>query len=156
MNILTIDDVLSDKDRINLKKIMDYEIENCLCDVVPLYQSYDDMHEKYKKNNSLKLLLDVIRKHSPVDNSIISSCWFNVCKKDSTFGYHNHRGIIFTALYYVYGCENNGTIFCINNTYLKVLAKDNSVVYMDSNTMHTVPPWEKNDRYSIAVDFIKK
>ena len=146
-----IENFLEEDIILNLKKIIDNEIANSLCLTSPVYQSYNNMHLKYKDNTDLTLFLEKIKKNIE-QHLTINECWFNICRKDSKFDFHNHSSP-FTAVYFLEGCENNGTLFKINNVILQLKSKDNSVLFFEPSIYHCIPGWDNKDRYSIAVDF---
>jgi hypothetical protein len=51
--VITINNILSIKDRTVLKNIIDEEIKNNRCEEVPFHQSFNNMHEKYKNEESI-------------------------------------------------------------------------------------------------------
>ena len=135
----------------------DFEINNFLCPDVSLYQSYNYMHEKYGHDWVFNKLISKVLKLSSVVVDVpvaIKSCWFNICRQDSKFEWHNHRGIRATGVYYLNGCGDNGTILLINNTKIQIVAEDNAVVFFDPNLTHKIPPWRGVDRYTVAFDLV--
>lgn len=139
------------------KKIIDYEIEYHLCQTVPKYQSYPFMHEKYYHNELLTTLinftLDTLRKNNKSD-LFLKFCWFNVCKQDSEFQWHTHPTSNVSAIYFMDGCEDNGTILDYNGTIFQILPKENSLFIFNSTISHTIPTWKNKNRYSIALEFL--
>jgi hypothetical protein len=157
--MITINDILNNEQVLSIKEIMDNEIETALCPNVPFYQSYSNMHIKHKDNKDMSVLINkmIIETEKATNESLnISQCFFNICKKDSQFGLHNHKNSYITCVYFLKNCEGNGTIFQINNSYLQLLSKDNSLSIFDPQIMHTIPPWAEKDRYTIAMNFTKK
>ena len=147
--LLTTDHILE------LKNLVDNEIENSLCLGAPLYQSFSYMHSKYSENPSLNVLLNTTKiEASKFINKDVSikECWFNICKEDSAFDYHTHSSKL-TAVFFLKGCNGNGTLFKINNVTVQLKANDNSLLLFEPSILHTIPPWEGQDRYSIAMDF---
>ena len=155
--MLTIENFLDEKIIENIISLMEYEIENHPCTTVPKYQSYTNMHIKYANNDYFKIFLNELENQKRINvsnNLLLKRCWFNICRKDSKFGFHTHEGINCTAVFFVKNCTGNGTIFKLNNSYLHLKVKDNSLVFFDPALMHSIPEWENYDRYSIAIDFI--
>ena len=153
----TVYNILSLENLDRLVKMIDYEIQTNLCLQVPKYQSYNDMHIKYKNDEVFdKIFEEIDKTNLELFGKIqkIKMCWFNVCKKDSNFRMHTHRGVSLTGVFYVKGCKNEGTIFELNNTRFQVLSDDNSIILFNPSTRHTVPSWNGHDRYTIAFDFI--
>jgi hypothetical protein len=156
--MITIQHILDEKQIQNVKKIMDDEIKTALCTTVPLYQSYNNMHFKYKDNELISSLFNRMLKEAEksINESLkIFGSWFNICKEDSIFDYHSHKNTILTCVYFLENCEGNGTIFNIYNSYLQLLCKDNSMIIFDPTISHTIPPWRGKNRYTIAMDFVK-
>ena len=150
---------ITDKDQIqHIIKIIDNEIKTALCPTVPLYQSYNNMHFKYKDNKVIASLFNRMLKEAEIasnESLKISESWFNICKKDSIFEFHSHKNRILTCVYYLENCKENGTIFSVYNSYLQILCEDNSLVIFDPAILHTIPPWKGKNRYTIAMDFVK-
>lgn len=157
--MITIENILN-KDQIKfIKQKMDNEIENALCHTVPYYQSYNDMHNKYNDDNELSFLFNkMLNETEKASNEklIIADSWFNICKEDSKFDFHSHKNKFITCVYFLENCEGNGTIFKVNNSYFQLLCKDNSLVIFDAEILHTIPVWKGKNRYTIAMDFVKK
>jgi hypothetical protein len=148
--MFVIENILDNEDVKNIVSLIDLEIENNFDVNVPLYQSHTNMHLKYDENESFKKFLkkvDDITKTEMRERITLIECWFNICKKDSNFEFHNHIRTRSTE---------NGTIFKINNALLQLKVKDNDLVFFDPSLLHTVPPWKNIDRYSIAMDFIER
>jgi hypothetical protein len=140
---------------LELINLIDSEIENGLCLGAPLYQSYSYMHTKYSNDQSLQNLLNktTLEATKFLGKTVnIKECWFNICKEDSAFGYHTHSSKI-TAVFFLKGCNGNGTLFKINNATLQLKANDNSLLLFEPSILHTIPDWDGEDRYSIAIDF---
>jgi len=147
----SFDNVLTETDRLEIKRLADYEIDNHLCLDVPKYQSHENMEIKYKDNHSYNKLVEFVLKHSPIPLKIQSS-WFNVCKDDSDFPFHTHEYVDMSAVYFVDGCEGRGTLFKIDGTEHMFNSKNNDLLYFNSSLEHRVPDWSGRDRYTIAFD----
>ena len=154
-NLLTLEE------RQYLKVLMDKEIaENAVINSnIPSYQSYATMHKKFSNDTVFSKLNKKILLEAEIcynKGLLIENCWFNICREDSRFVFHRHAFPV-SAVYYVKNCENNGTIFEINNgVHLKVMAEDNNVFFFDPAMLHSVPEWDGADRYSIAFDLCIK
>lgn len=153
----TVNNILDANDIERLIKIIDLEIETNFCNSVPLYQSYNNMHIKYAHEKIFHLILKKVNETttSLTNKSLtLKSSWFNICRKNSNFSMHTHPTANFSAVFYIRGCKNEGTIFKINDTLLKVLSNDNSLIFFDPSISHTIPVWNGVDRYTMAFDFV--
>jgi hypothetical protein len=157
--MITISNILNENQIKSIKQKIDTEIKIALCTTVPYYQSYNNMHKQYNDDNELSFLfykmLDETEKACN-EKLTISESWFNICKEDSKFEFHSHKNRAITCVYFLENCEGNGTIFKINNSYFQLLCKDNTLVIFDPEIVHTVPAWKGKNRYTVAMDFIKK
>lgn len=157
--MLLIENYLKDDERIYLKNLILDEIAANTCKNVARYQSYNDMHKVYQNDTVLMNLIGKINSDilSITNNLLIlESCWFNLCKHDSNFVMHNHMGKAKSVIYYVEGCDHNGTEFKINNCVLKLTnVRDNSVLFFNSELEHSIPTWNGVNRITVALDFIK-
>jgi len=157
-----VNNVLTLKERQYLKTLIDREIKDHLCihETAPLYQSHNNMDKKYKNDKILSKLSKVVTQQATKFYSkkyIILTEWFNVCKEDSTFNFHQHKESELSAVFYLKNCEGNGTIFNINNdVFLQCLNEDNSIFFFHPQMPHTIPVWSGKDRYSIAFDLAEK
>lgn len=157
-----VKNVLTTQDIRHLKTLIDREIKNHLCtsEEVPLYQSYNNMNEKFKKDVVLAKLAKIVTKKAAEFYSKrynISQEWFNVCKKNSKFNFHQHYDVSLAAVFYLKNCENSGTIFNINNDVrFQCLNEDNSIFFFNPLMPHTIPEWNGKDRYSIAFNLVEK
>ncbi len=151
--MFTIENILSQSELETLIQLIDYEITNHLFTEpgFPLYQSSAIMHIKYKDHPVIKKLIESIVKNCPIKDLGVRSFWFNVCKEDSQFEFHTHNAPL-TAVYFAKNCTDNGTILQINNTFVKTLAKDNSILFSDGGIPHSVPKWNGIERYSVAAE----
>ena len=128
----------------------------CYSHTTHLYQSYNDMHEKYKNEVCMNNLTDRALKEAELITNQklnISQCWFYISKKDSVPNFHCHENAYVTAVYFVENCKNHGTIFSMNNSHLQLLCEDNMLVTFDPKFYHSPPNWSGKDRYSVAIDF---
>jgi hypothetical protein len=162
--MITINNILSIEDRTVLKNIIDKEIKDNVCEEVPFHQSSNNMHEKYKDEESIKnLSIRALKEAELATNQklSISSLWFVIIKHDLDCGFHNHRNTVTntltntytTAVYYLENCKDNGTIFRIGNSNLQLMSEDNTILIFNPEMLHCVPKWNGKDRYSVAMDF---
>jgi K+ transporter len=154
--VITINNILSIEDRTALKNIIDEEIKNNRCEEVPFHQSFNNMHEKYKNEESIKnLSIRALKEAELATNQKLSilKLWFVIIKYDLDCGFHNHKNVYTTCVYFLENCENNGTIFQINNSNLQLMCKDDTIIIFNPEIMHNVPKWSGKDRYSVAIDF---
>lgn len=156
-----VNNVLTAKDRKYLKALIDKEIKNhvCIDGTAPLYQSHNNMNTKFKDDKVLaKLSRTVIRQANKFYSKKydILTEWFNICREDSEFGFHQHTEVSLGAVFYLENCEGNGTIFNINNDVrLQCLNEDNSILFFNPLMPHTIPAWAGKDRYSVAFDLVE-
>jgi hypothetical protein len=156
---MLFENILDSTDLKLLQQAIIYETSNFPCLMVPRYQTYPTMHRKYKfypfwktlENNVLKSAEQLYGKEF-----IVHSCWFNLCKADSNFEWHTHQGFDSTCVFYAENCENNGTIIRTEDGVVQTPAKDNSLIFMDIGVEHTVPPWQGEDRLSVAFQLVFK
>jgi len=155
--MFTVENFLDIETTEKIVSLIDYEIENNLCLDVPKYQSYSNMHFIYEDDKYfdifLRKLVNEVGKYSK-NKMEMTSCWFNVCKEDSNFQFHDHPASDLTCVFFLKNCSENGTIFKFENTLLQLLVKDNNLVFFDPTLKHSVPEWKGLDRYTIAADFI--
>jgi hypothetical protein len=154
--MITIDNILTIEHKDKLKNIIDHEIKHNLCKDVPLYQSFNNMQERYKDDETIKYLGNKALKEAELASNrklSISHLWFNVTKEDSNYGFHKHDHTDVTCVYFLENCENNGTIFQIGNSHLQLLCKDNTIIIFDPKLLHSIPNWNGKNRYSVAIDF---
>ncbi len=155
--MLTMQNVLDENSISHLIKLADFEIENFLCYTVPKYQSWNNMHIKYKDDPAFIKLIDIIQK--TLKNEIkfdlkVNSCWFNICKEDSKFEFHKHERTVASVVLFLKNCEDNGTLFKFDNSVLRLIIKDNDLVVFNPDRLHSIPEWKGKDRYSLAFDFV--
>jgi hypothetical protein len=139
-------------------KLMDYEIDNYLWLERPKYQSHYNMHVKYSNDKIFSLITKrVIKLCEKLYNEkvYIKDSWFNISKEDSEFFFHTHHDTFCTAVVYVKGCDNYGTIAKINNNEVNWPSKNKSIMLMNPNIEHKIPIWNGIDRYTIAFDLLK-
>lgn len=157
-----VNNVLTSKERQYLKNLIDQEIKDHLCihEIAPLYQSYNNMDKKFKNDKVLSKLSKVVTQQATKFYSkkyTIVTEWFNVCKEDSTFNFHQHKESDLSAVFYLKNCGGNGTIFNINNdVLLQCLNEDNSIFFFNPQMPHKIPAWDGKNRYSIAFDLVEK
>jgi hypothetical protein len=145
--------MLSSLQQHELIGIADFEIANHLCDSVPKYQSFADMHIKYANNETFKVLINEISMYAYAilgKDIFVERCWFNIARKDSDFKFHKHDTL--TAVYYLKNCSGNGTIIKKDNYVFPLTCVDNSIQFVSADTIHSVPSWDGRDRYTLAFD----
>lgn len=157
---MLFENILNPNDLAELQKAIEYEVTNFPCLMVPKYQSYATMHTKYRHyqwwKNFEALVIDNARLATGGENYSVQTCWFNICKQDSNFDWHQHRGVDMTCVYYAKNCNDLGTYVKLDGQVMKMPAKDNGLVYMEPEIEHRVPPWEGQDRFSVAFQLVKK
>jgi hypothetical protein len=154
--MITINNILSIEHRDALKNIINGEIKDNLCTTVPLYQSFDNMHEKYKNDVSINnLSIKALKEAELATNQKLDifRLWFNISKKDSNYQFHNHKNAYTTGVYFLENCENNGTVFKVGNSNLQLMCKDDSIIIFNPDFLHSIPEWNGKNRYSVAIDF---
>lgn len=155
--------------------IADYEIANFLVETVPWYQTCSDMHVKYRNNQTLQKILDVFQNY--VDkvhkDLIIISCWFNVCKENSTgWSWHDHlhgfvdklnrtieneRDCDLVLNYFLKNTDNNGTWFRTSTgEEIQIGGKDNSILIFAPSIIHKTPLWAGKTRYTLTCEYSRK
>ena len=157
--MITFNNILDDETVNELVSLVDFEIQNFLCNTVPKYQSRSDMHMKYKSNVHFQKFFSVVEKIllEEINNNLqVSLCWFNVCKKDSKFAFHTHKESVVTAVFFLKNCKGNGTQIKFDNSVLQLMVKDNDLVFFNPDIMHRIPDYNGLDRYSIALDFVQR
>jgi hypothetical protein len=145
--------MLSTKHQNHLVDIADYEIKHHLCTDVPKYQSFNNMHVKYKDDEALTILCDLILLNAYTLTNMhtkIKTCWFNVLKEDSLYVKHKHDTL--ACVYYLKNCTGNGTVVFIKDTEKMLPCLDNTIQFISSDVYHKVPNYNGLDRYSIAFD----
>jgi hypothetical protein len=151
-----VENILNQSELKEIKEVMDKEIENNLCLTATLYQSWPDVHLKIKSDSFIKILKKVKESIELIDgNYILERCWFNICRKNSNFDFHEHQDIDISCVFYVCGCQDMGTIFKFNNVLLQSKVNDNSFLFFDPKLTHSIPEYKNHDRYSISFDFIR-
>ena len=157
--MLTINNVLDNETIEGLIKIADFETTHFLCPGVPKYQTYNNMHLKYSSDLIFQTFLKRIDEilDEEIDTKLeMSSCWFNICRKDSEFEFHTHFKSMATAVLFLKNCTGHGTLFKLDNSILQLIIKDNDIVIFNPEMIHSIPEWHGEDRYSIAMNFIPK
>ena len=153
----TISNILEQGELSRLVDLIDREIATDLCTAVGKYQSYNYMHTKHADDPVMQKLISATRDITLSGQRVyLDRCWFNVCKVDSTFSFHIHPNTDLSGIFYLYGCNDSGTIFNVNNTKYQILSEDNSLLFFDPNLSHTIPPWKGVDRYTVAFEFLLK
>jgi len=150
--------LLTDTQREKLKKDIDYQIEHNLCLTVKPHQTYNNMDEVYKDDETWQFLINKITDciSSLTDRKLQQyMCWANVSKEDNRYEKHTHNTSL-TAVYYLqsnfpeYGTDIESTI--------TVPSYENSVLIFNGALEHQIVNMPKilakdNHRYSIVVDY---
>lgn len=150
--------LLIDTQREKLKKDIDYQIEHNLCTAVRPYQTYNNMDEVYKDDETWQFLINKIKDCvSTITNKQTKQymCWANVSKENNAYEKHSHNTDL-TAVYYLqsslpeYGTDIENTII--------VPSYQNSVVIFNGALEHQIVNMpevlaKNNHRYSIVIDF---
>ena len=114
-NVLTngmFHNVLTDNLIDELIEIALFEVKYFRCEMVPGYQSFNDMHQKYenvKSINDLVTISESLYRITFNKNCEVIRLWFNVLKQDGQpYDWHTHNNT--TGVYYLLNTENSGTI----------------------------------------------
>ena len=141
--------ILSKKERLKLLKF----VKPTLKDLGPNHpglQSLPNLHE-YKE---LKILLDKIK--PIIKEYVIHKCWVNLSYGDH-ISWHSHPECDKNIVYYLKNKSNIGTMFKKEGCKVEIKkGLENSLIIFDSNIIHAIPPHLPEERYSIAIDIIKK
>jgi hypothetical protein len=146
------------------------EIDKLLCDSdvelktnyypsVPLYQTYDNMHERYDWKCLIDKVTDIINSIFNTKNSEVISCWVNLSVPESKYTVHNHEEADVTCVYYLKNPSKvYGTYVKINESEIIICAEENSILIFDSKILHSIfsPPPQISStypRYSIAINY---
>jgi len=137
----------------NLVELIDYEIKHFLCEQVPKYQSFSNMHIKYGEKEEINILLNFATLNAFALTNIktkIKNCWFNVLKEDSLYGKHKHDTL--ACVYYLKNCTGNGTVVFVDGVEKTLPCLDNTFQFISGDVYHKVPNYGGLDRYSVAFD----
>ena len=141
--------ILEEKERLKLLKFCKTEVKD-LGDRFPGLQSPPNLHKK----KELKIFLDSIKL---ITNGYeITSCWVNKVTGEDLC-WHQHPDVDLSIVYYLENKSNMGTMFKESDT--KVTIKEcpqNSLLTFDSKLVHSSPLHLPEERYSIAIDVIRK
>jgi hypothetical protein len=142
-------DILSKKERLELLKFVKTKTKN-LGPNYPGLQSLPNLHE-FKQ---LKTFLDKIKPF--MKGYIIKKCWVNFSYGDFIC-WHNHPDCDKSMVYYLKNKSNLGTMFKKEGCKVEIKkGLENSLSIFDANLIHAIPPYLPEERYSIAIDLIKK
>jgi hypothetical protein len=145
--------MLTEKQRQNLVKIVDHEIKYFLSHKVSKYQSTYNMQLKYADNEEMKIIMEAVKLQAYAllgFNVDFESVWFNVCKEDSDFVFHAHETL--ACVYYLKNCNDNGTLIMHDGEVAQLSATDDTLQFIASKVVHSVPKFNGVDRYSVAFD----
>jgi len=146
-------DVLDQQSIDNLIEIAYFETKYFLCDAVPLYQTFNNMHLKYAHVNSTNKLIETVENtYRSINNKDvkIKNFWFNLVREESNYGWHTHPNT--TLVFYLLNTEGCGTIIEDENTEIAIPSQDNSMIFLPKGIVHKTPNWKGRDRISIAID----
>jgi hypothetical protein len=141
--------ILKEQERLKLFKFCRTQVKN-LGDKFPGLQSLPNLHKK----KELKTLLDKIKLIT--HGYKITSCWVNKVTGEDLC-WHQHPDADLSLVYYLKNKSNMGTMFKESDT--KVTIKEcpqNSLLTFDSKLIHSSPLHLPEERYSIAIDVIRK
>ena len=145
---MIVNDILSKQDVDDLIEIGLFEVKHFLCDDVPLHQTFPYMHRTYQDSICMKNLINVVvsnYKRFYNREAKVLSCWFNVVREDSNYGWHTHAEN--TAVIYLKNTSNDGTEFRDKN----VPCVENSLVFIDKDVEHKTPNWKGKERITMAL-----
>jgi len=137
----------------NLVELVDYEIQHFLCEQVPKYQSFNNMHIKYGEKEEINMLLNFATLSAFALTNIktrVKYCWFNVLKENSLYEKHKHNTL--AGVYYLKNCTNNGTVVFVDGVEKVLPCLDNTFQFISGDVYHKVPNYNGLDRYSVAFD----
>ena len=141
--------ILLKKERLKILKF----VKKTLKDLGPNFpglQSDPNLHE-YKE---LKILLDKIK--PIIKGYVIQKCWVNLSHGDH-ISWHNHPDCDKSIVYYLKNKSNIGTMFKKEGHKVEVKkGLENSLLIFNADIIHAVPPFFPEERYSIAIDIVKK
>lgn len=143
--------ILNERYQKLLTDLINYEIKNFLCEAVPRYQSFNNMHIKHENEETIRIVKNNVLLYAyALTNQALSidKCWFNVLKEDSDYKYHSHDTL--TAVYFLNGCNNNGTLISDGINVHQMPGENDSIQFIGSGVLHSVPKWSGVNRYSIA------
>ena len=157
-NFYRFNDILGINQREKLKKDIDFQIEHNLCKAVRPYQTFNNMDEVYKNDETWQFLINKIKDCvSNITNKKTQQlmCWANVSKENNAYEKHSHNTDL-TAVYYLqsnlpeYGTDIENTII--------VPSYQNSVILFKGGLSHQIVNMpvsiaKNNYRYSIVMDF---
>ena len=157
-NFFKFNDLLEKSIIEKLKDDIDYQIKNNLCDSVPLYQTYNNLHKIYESSIPWQFFINKINScvSQITDKNLwLIMCWANVSKENNNFTMHKHK-TDFTAVYFLQNSyPEYGT--CIQNNIV-VKAFENSLIVFDGKLEHSIVNMpeklaQDNYRYSIVIDY---
>jgi hypothetical protein len=141
--------ILKEQERLKLLEFCKTQVKD-LGDKFPGLQSPPNLH----KNKELKTFLSKIK--LIIHGYQIKSCWVNKLTGEDLC-WHQHPNVDLSLVYYLKNKSNIGTMFKKSET--KVIIKkcpQNSLLTFDSNLIHSSPLHLPEERYSIAIDVIRK
>jgi hypothetical protein len=145
----------------SLVRLIDREIETSQCPLVPKYQSYSDMHVVYSNTKEMQILTKevLLQAYALLENKYkVWMCWFNILKEDSPYelAFHKHDKSQLMCVYYLKNCTGNGTHVLVDGKEEQLSCLDNTIQFMSSTLLHSIPKFNGKDRYSVAFDLLKE
>ena len=140
--------------------LVNNEILTNECTFVPKYQSHNNMHRVYENVEEFKILTNevLLQSYALFENKYrVQMCWFNIIKQSSPYeiNFHTHGKSDLTCVYYLKNCTGNGTVLLFDGKEKQLSCLDNTIQFISSTLMHSIPKFNGNDRYSIVFDLIK-
>jgi len=148
--------ILSNEDRLLIKKDVDWELTNrpCSDSPIPPYQTYSDLFHRYENKEHWQNLYKAFSEIS--GDLVLNKTWANLSNEENRYNWHNHTDFKLTCVYYLispypeFGTKiQNGVI---------IEAIENSILFFNGQIIHSVtnmPPvlGKFNHRYSIVFDY---
>jgi hypothetical protein len=151
-----IENFLTEEELQHIREISLIETSgNNVCHAVSLYQSFNNMHEKYQDD----IMQSIVRKCEKEVSKILGDYvktkffWFNRTAEDSDYDWHTHSTGYPSIVLYLSGCEGRGTIFEIGEAEFTANVQDNSCMIFDSRINHRTPNWTGVERMTVAIDY---
>jgi hypothetical protein len=157
-NFYTIKDLLDERDVIQIKKDVVRECLDNYIEGYPKFQSYPDLHTKYKTTSWKNLISKVTENVNKIKQCKLIKCWANYINDKSDYALHEHP-TDFSCVYYLDNvAPQYGTYFIKDGKEIIILGYTNSLQIFDSKLRHELvfPPKEvlsKTPRLSVAFDF---
>ena len=148
--------VLNNDDRLLIKKDIDWELTNNLDPVSSSspYQTRSDIFNRYQKTNHWQNLYKAFSEVS--NNSYPNLTWANLSNEDNRYGWHSHKDIRLTCVYYLISPYPEFGTKLQNGVILEAI--ENSILFFNGSITHSVSnmPFglgKFNHRYSVVFDY---